>query len=120
MRLGSRMTAAATTGPASGPLPASSQPATGNTPRFIAARSRAKLGRIFTGSPSGRRGAVLRLAALGLIGAILAPIVPGTQFRTFPIVGSVEKPAGIDHHGLSGHGLGAAHGDDLVGDVFLV
>ena len=30
--LGSRITAAATTGPASGPLPASSQPATGNMP----------------------------------------------------------------------------------------
>ena len=39
MRLGSRMTAAATTGPASGPRPASSQPATGQTPRLIAARA---------------------------------------------------------------------------------
>ena len=39
MRLGSRITAAATTGPASGPRPASSTPATGKTPRFIAARS---------------------------------------------------------------------------------
>ena len=36
MRSGSRMTAAATTGPASGPRPASSQPATGQTPRFSA------------------------------------------------------------------------------------
>ena len=36
MRLGSRITAAATTGPASGPRPASSQPATGQTPRFMA------------------------------------------------------------------------------------
>jgi len=41
-------------GPASGPLPASSQPATGHTPRFIAARSRRKLGRIGS-SPNGKR-----------------------------------------------------------------
>src|ERR1700758_2073973 len=58
MRLGSRITAAATTGPASGPRPASSTPATGKTPRFIAARSRRKLGRS-GGSSSGRRGAFL-------------------------------------------------------------
>ena len=32
MRFGSRITAAATTGPASGPRPASSQPATGHIP----------------------------------------------------------------------------------------
>ena len=38
------MTAAATTGPASGPRPASSQPATGQIPRLISARSRRKLG----------------------------------------------------------------------------
>src|SRR5712672_547717 len=55
MRFGSRMTAAATTGPASGPLPASSQPATGKTPRLKAARSRRKLGRSGSSS-SGRRG----------------------------------------------------------------
>jgi len=36
--------AAATTGPASGPRPASSQPATGQMPRLISARSRRKLG----------------------------------------------------------------------------
>ena len=54
MRSGSRMTAAATTGPASGPRPASSQPATGQTPRFMAARSRRKLGRRIS-SPSGSR-----------------------------------------------------------------
>src|SRR5262245_7682519 len=48
------MTAAATTGPASGPLPASSQPATGHTPRLSAARSRRKVGRM-SSSPSGRR-----------------------------------------------------------------
>ena len=41
---GSSTTAAATTGPASGPRPASSQPATGQTPRLISARSRRKLG----------------------------------------------------------------------------
>src|SRR5262245_61011298 len=67
MRLGSRITAAATTGPANGPLPASSHPATGATPRFMARRSRAKVGR--TGSSSsGRRGAA---AALRLTIAIL-------------------------------------------------
>src|SRR5262249_58522329 len=55
MRLGSRITAAATTGPASGPRPASSQPATGTMPRLIAARSRAKVGRT-GGSPKGNRG----------------------------------------------------------------
>ena len=55
-RLGSRMTAAATTGPASGPLPASSHPATGHTPRLSAARSRRKVGRIFS-SANGNRGA---------------------------------------------------------------
>ena len=53
-RLGSSTTAAATTGPASGPLPASSQPAIGHTPRFIAARSRRKVGRT-SASPSGSR-----------------------------------------------------------------
>ena len=56
MRSGSRMTAAATTGPASGPRPASSQPATGQTPRLIAARSRRKVGRTISSS-SGRRAA---------------------------------------------------------------
>ena len=54
MRLGSRMTAAATTGPASGPRPASSQPATGKTPLLSARRSRRNVGRR-TGSSSGRR-----------------------------------------------------------------
>src|ERR1700726_3152645 len=44
IRLGSSTTAAATTGPASGPRPASSQPATGQMPRLIIARSRRKLG----------------------------------------------------------------------------
>ena len=44
MRFGSSTTAAATTGPASGPRPASSQPATGKMPRFIAARSRRNVG----------------------------------------------------------------------------
>src|SRR5262249_55949901 len=67
MRSGSRITAAATTGPASGPRPASSQPATGKTPRFIAARSRRKLGRSGA-SPSGRRG---DFAAAGFFGGRL-------------------------------------------------
>ena len=50
------MTAAATTGPASGPRPASSQPATGHTPRLSAERSRRKVGRTISSS-SGRRAA---------------------------------------------------------------
>jgi hypothetical protein len=32
----------------------------------------------------------------------------------------VENPSRIDRDGLPGHRLGAAHGDDLVGDVVLV
>src|SRR5215468_77709 len=54
---GSRMTAAATTGPASGPRPASSQPAIGQTPRLSAARSRRNVGRVMISSGSGKRGA---------------------------------------------------------------
>src|SRR4051812_2256017 len=69
------MTAAATTGPASGPLPASSQPATGNSPCFIAYRSRLKVGRTIS-SPNGRRAAAVRLIA-----AILARIACQLQFR---------------------------------------
>ena len=64
-RAGSRITAAATTGPASGPRPASSQPATGQMPRLSAARSRRKVGR--TGSsPSGRRAADSRTGFLAV------------------------------------------------------
>src|SRR5689334_7960693 len=48
------MTAAATTGPASGPRPASSQPAIGQTPRLISARSRRKLGGATAITPFGR------------------------------------------------------------------
>src|SRR5437879_13722926 len=119
MRLGSRMTAAATTGPASGPLPASSHPATGNTPRFIAARSRVKVGRTIS-SPKGSRAAGWRLIA-----AIFALIAAGTQSPKRGVVatgavGSVENPPRVDHHGLAGHRLGAAHRDHLVGDVILV
>src|ERR1700722_1794346 len=40
IRFGSSTTAAATTGPASGPRPASSQPATGQTPRLLSAPPR--------------------------------------------------------------------------------
>src|ERR1700736_5727070 len=54
IRLGSSTTAAATTGPASGPRPASSQPATGQTPRLISARSRRKLGGATAITPFGR------------------------------------------------------------------
>src|SRR5579885_1091532 len=70
MRFGSSTTAAATTGPAKGPLPASSQPATGQMPFFKARRSRRKLG-LSLGSLSGSRGAAaaVRLTA-GLAGAL--------------------------------------------------
>src|SRR5437879_3808416 len=74
MRFGSRMTAAATTGPASGPRPASSQPAMGQMPLASARRSRLNVGRT-TVSASGRRSGLrstLAFAALagraGLIG----------------------------------------------------
>src|ERR1700737_1434429 len=53
IRLGSSTTAAATTGPASGPRPASSQPAIGQTPRLISARSRRKLGGATAMTPFG-------------------------------------------------------------------
>ena len=53
IRFGSSTTAAATTGPASGPRPASSQPATGQTPRLISARSRRKLGGATAMTPLG-------------------------------------------------------------------
>src|SRR5579863_7172728 len=33
---------------------------------------------------------------------------------------SVKKASGIDDDGLTGHGLGAAHGDDHVGAIVLV
>ena len=45
------MTAAATTGPASGPRPASSHPATGQMPRLSSARSRLKLGGVTAITP---------------------------------------------------------------------
>ena len=86
MRFGSRMTAAATTGPASGPLPASSHPATGNSPFFIAYRSRLKVGRTIS-SPNGRRAVAVRLMA-----AILRRSPP--QFKSIttvcPVIVSVR------------------------------
>src|SRR5580704_4838152 len=68
-RLGSRMTAAATTGPANGPLPASSHPAIGQTPRLSAARSRRKVGRIAS-SPSGN------LSSTGLAPCTCSRLIP--------------------------------------------
>ena len=59
IRLGSSTTAAATTGPASGPRPASSQPATGQTPRLISARSRRKLGGATAITPLGSLGGLV-------------------------------------------------------------
>src|SRR5260221_12921524 len=71
MRSGSRMTAAATTGPASGPRPASSQPATGQMPFASARRSRRNVGRRIS-STSGRRSTFSAdLAAVRLMRAIL-------------------------------------------------
>src|SRR3954468_22522617 len=94
IRFGSSTTAADTTGPASGPRPASSQPATGQTPRLISARSRRKLGGATAITPFGSfdgaglacdlsrimRGIVLRLVGLrnrelGAMPVIHAPIV---------------------------------------------
>src|SRR3954469_18780191 len=68
MRFGSSTTAAATTGPASGPRPASSQPATGQTPRLISARSRRKLGGVTAITP---------LAGLAFVFEDLSRIMPG-------------------------------------------
>ena len=67
IRFGSSTTAAATTGPASGPRPASSQPATGQMPRLISARSRRKLGGATAITPLGS------LAFCGLSLADLSP-----------------------------------------------
>src|SRR5690349_7677552 len=85
MRFGSRMKAAATTGPASGPRPASSQPATGQTPFASARRSRRNVGRR-TSSTNGRRSTCFAdlAAAMRLIRAILrahALKSNGTKFR---------------------------------------
>ena len=61
MRSGSSTTAAATTGPASGPRPASSQPATGQIPLLKARRSRRKVGRTISSFSGRRAGAAFRL-----------------------------------------------------------
>ena len=90
--LGSSTTAAATTGPASGPLPASSQPATGHTPRLIAARSRRKVGRM-SASPSGRRmgrtfsarAETTRAAVERLMARWCAPRRPSQSGSAFPL-----------------------------------
>src|SRR3954453_9441857 len=73
MRSGSSTTAAATTGPASGPRPASSQPATGHTPRLMAPRSRRNVGRSTIGSLSGNLGADFAVAEGRLMSAVNAP-----------------------------------------------
>ena len=72
IRLGSSTTAAATTGPASGPRPASSQPATGQTPRLISARSRRKLGGATAITPFGS------LAGASFDVSDLSRIMPGS------------------------------------------
>ncbi len=78
MRFGSSTTAAATTGPASGPRPASSQPATGQTPRLISARSRRKLGGVTAITP------LAGLAGLAGFLADLSRIMPGMVRKRTP------------------------------------
>src|SRR5689334_987055 len=98
------MTAAATTGPASGPRPASSQPATGQMPRLISARSRRKLGGATAMTPSGSFTCFCSGFASGcfadlsrLMAAILAPACstaqPGTrEYSRY----SIAEPASLD------------------------
>src|SRR5262245_7786137 len=74
MRLGSSTTAAATTGPASGPLPASSQPAIGKMPLLRARRSRRNVGRK-AGSLSGSRGLDLSFSGIATMSARKDPQV---------------------------------------------
>ena len=71
IRLGSSTTAAATTGPASGPRPASSQPATGQTPRLISARSRRKLGGATAITPFGSLACPLPAFFVGFLGGLV-------------------------------------------------
>ena len=92
------MTAAATTGPASGPRPASSQPATGQMPFASARRSRRNVGRT-SSSRSGRRSAFFAVlaAAVRLMSAILragALKSNGTQFRLRMAGKTLANPAG--------------------------
>ena len=75
IRFGSSTTAAATTGPASGPRPASSQPATGQTPRLISARSRRKLGGATAMTPLGSLAGALPDFFLADLSRIMAGIV---------------------------------------------
>src|SRR5207245_3381176 len=94
MRLGSSTTAAATTGPASGPRPASSQPATGQTPRLISARSRRKLGGATAMTPL--RGSAFSMPAflsvfLAFFLADLSRIMPGSCESAGP--GATGNPA---------------------------
>src|SRR5829696_419099 len=89
IRFGSSTTAAATTGPASGPRPASSQPATGQTPRLISARSRRKLGGATAMTPLGS--AACSLPALSVFLADLSRIMPGSCESARP--GATGNPA---------------------------
>src|SRR5438067_1946048 len=85
IRLGSSTTAAATTGPANGPRPASSQPATGHTPRLISARSRRKLGGAIAITPLGRvAGGFLDLSRimLRIVAQASASAQPGTGLNS--------------------------------------
>ena len=81
MRSGSRITAAATTGPASGPRPASSQPATGQTPRLISARSRRKLGGETAITPFGSAALSLVLSVFFFASRIMQGTVRKRQAR---------------------------------------
>src|SRR5215471_1473587 len=131
MRSGSSTTAAATTGPASGPRPASSQPATGKMPLPSARRSRRNVGRS-TGSLSGRRGfapflrlpadffaiaaksarkavQVNALAAIRVDGGDFSPValeqleLLRVRFRLAEMLGGELAPFGIEAELLAGH-----------------
>jgi hypothetical protein len=95
MRLGSSTTAAATTGPASGPRPASSQPATGHTPRLISARSRRKLGGATAITPFGSFAccfADLSRIMPGIVLQAMPAAQPGT--RAIPVIPLVRNRKG--------------------------
>ena len=121
IRLGSSTTAAATTGPASGPRPASSQPATGQTPRLISARSRRKPGGASAITPLGSfAGCLADLSrimpgscasvALGATGnSAQCPLFrPGAQSRKMNATGQMladQRMSALCRHPENGHPL---------------
>ena len=97
IRLGSSTTAAATTGPASGPRPASSQPATGQTPRLISARSRRKLGSATAMTPlSGFSGPSVGFSRI-MAGIVRKPARQrNRELRPIPVIHPL-RPAQREH-----------------------